>query len=99
GVSAMLLANAAGDSHDYQLAAERLDKVPVQQRGWEWRYLKRQLHGGIFTLSGHTGAGTSVAFSPDGTRIVTGGGGRDKPVEGQVWDARTGMFLFDLKGL
>src|SRR5262249_5221587 len=99
GVSAMLLANAAGDSHDYQLAAERLDKVPVQQRGWEWRYLKRQLHGGIFTLSGHTGAVTSVAFSPDGTRIVTGSGDHGAPFEAKVWDARTGMFLFDLKGL
>src|SRR5262249_28976104 len=68
GVSAMVLANAAHDSRDYQMAAERLDKVPEQQRGWEWRYLKRQLHGGIFTLYGHTSAVTSVAFSPDGTR-------------------------------
>jgi WD40 repeat protein/lipopolysaccharide biosynthesis regulator YciM len=40
-----------------------------------------------------------VAFSPDGTRIVTGGGEPTKPFEAKVWDARTGMFLFDLKGL
>jgi len=73
GVSAMLLANAAHDSRDYKLAAERLDQVPEKQRGWEWRYLKRQLNGGIFTLYGHTGAVTSVAFSPDGTQIVTRG--------------------------
>ncbi len=54
GVSAMVLANAAYDSRDFKLAAARLDTVPVAQRGWEWRYLKRQLHGGIFTLYGHT---------------------------------------------
>jgi WD40 repeat protein/serine/threonine protein kinase/tetratricopeptide (TPR) repeat protein len=99
GISAVVLANAAYDSRDYKLTAERLDKVPVEQRGWEWRYLKRQLHGGIFTLQGHTSSVTSVAFSPDGTRIVTGGGDQNQPFEVKVWDARTGMFLFDLKGL
>jgi WD40 repeat protein/serine/threonine protein kinase/tetratricopeptide (TPR) repeat protein len=99
GVSAMVLANAAYDSRDYKLATERLDKVPADQRGWEWRHLKRQLNGGIFTLHGHTSAVTSVAFSPDGTRIVTGGGGQGSPFEAKVWDARTGMYLFDLMGL
>jgi WD40 repeat protein len=99
GVSAMVLANAAYDSRDYKLTAERLDKVPVEQRGWDWRYLKRQLNGGVFTLRGHTGAVTSVAFSPDGTRIVTGSGDQHAPFEAKVWDARTGVYLFDLKGL
>jgi WD40 repeat protein len=96
GVSEMVLANAAYDNRDVKLAGERLAKVPVGQHGWEWHYLKRQLHGGIFTLYGHKGAVTSVAFSPDGTRIVTGGG---EPFEAKVWDARTGTMLFDLKGL
>ena len=99
GVSAMVLANTAYDSRDYNLAAERLDQVPEKQRGWEWHYLKRQVQGGIFTLYGHTGPVTSAAFSPDGTQIVTGGGNERKPFEAKVWDARTGMFLFDLKGL
>jgi WD40 repeat protein/tetratricopeptide (TPR) repeat protein len=99
GVSAMVLANAAYDSRELKLAAERLAMVPIRQRGWEWRYLKRQLDGGIFTLHGHTGPVTSAAFSPDGTRIVTGGGHYDGPFEVKVWDARTGIYLFDLKGL
>jgi serine/threonine protein kinase len=99
GVSAMVLANAAYDSRDYKLAAERLDNVPMEQRGWEWRYLKRQLNGGIFTLYGHRAALTSVTFSPDGTRIVTGAGNGGVPFEAKVWDARTGLLLFDLKGL
>ena len=39
-----------------EVAADRLDKVPAGQRGWEWRYLKRQTRGGLFTLYGHTDA-------------------------------------------
>jgi WD40 repeat protein len=98
GVSAMVLANAAYDSRDYKLAADRLEQVPEEQRGWEWRYLKRLLNGGIFTLHGHTVPVTSVAFSPDGTRVVTGTGLQTSTREAKVWDARTGMYLFDLKG-
>jgi serine/threonine protein kinase len=37
GVSAMVLAGAAYDNRDVVLAAERLEKVPEAQRGWEWR--------------------------------------------------------------
>jgi WD40 repeat protein/serine/threonine protein kinase/lipopolysaccharide biosynthesis regulator YciM len=99
GVNAMVLANAAYDNRDFKLAAERLDNVPVDRRGWEWHYLKRQLNGGIFTLYGHSGPVTSVAFSPEGTRIVTGGGDQSTPFEAKVWDARTGLHLFDLQGL
>ena len=55
GVSDMVLAVAAYDNRDVKLAAERLDNVPPDQRGWEWRYLKQQTRGGLFTLYGHTG--------------------------------------------
>ncbi len=49
----------------------------------------------LFELKGHSGAVNSVAFSPDGTRILTGSG--DRTVK--VWDARTGTELLQLKGL
>jgi len=68
--------------------------VPPEQRGWEWAYLKRQTRGGIFTFYGHTSALSSVSFSPDGARIVSG----SYDMTAKVWDARTGTTLLELKG-
>jgi WD40 repeat protein len=89
----ILLAQAAFTSGNVYTAWERLLEVPPNQRRWEWHYLNRQYRGGIFTMYGH-GAVTSVAFSPDGTRLATAS--VDKTAK--VWDARTGTLLFELKG-
>ena len=58
-----------------------------------------------FSLKGHTGTVYSVAFSPDGKRIVGGSGadfdhqqGRPGPGEVKVWDADKGTELLSLKG-
>ncbi|WP_171473777.1 sigma-70 family RNA polymerase sigma factor [Frigoriglobus tundricola] len=65
------------------------------------------------TLKGHTGEVWSVCFSPDGKRILTGGGalprggagvaggaGGDPPGPGEVkvWDAENGTEILALKG-
>jgi hypothetical protein len=50
--------------------------------------LRRQSTRGIFTLYGHRANVISVAFSPDGKRIVT----RDSAAP-RVWDAQTGREL------
>jgi class 3 adenylate cyclase/dipeptidyl aminopeptidase/acylaminoacyl peptidase/tRNA A-37 threonylcarbamoyl transferase component Bud32 len=63
-------------------------------RGFEWYFWQRQTHQGVKTLRGHLGAVTSVAFSPDGQRIITGS--EDKTAK--VWDALNARELLTLKG-
>jgi hypothetical protein len=46
------------------------------------------------TLTGHKGFVASVAFSPDGSRLVTW----DKDNTVKIWDAATGQELFTLAG-
>jgi hypothetical protein len=48
----------------------------------------------IFSLRGHTDIVSSVAYSPDGSRIVSGSD--DQTV--RVWDAVKGQEIFSLKG-
>jgi serine/threonine protein kinase len=92
--SSFLLAVAAYDNRDVGLARLRLAGIQAMHRGWEWHYLRRQCTGGIFTLYGHTGDVYGAAFSPDGTRIVTGSWDQTA----RVWDARTGLPQLELKG-
>jgi WD40 repeat protein/serine/threonine protein kinase len=92
--STFLLAVAAYDDRNVPLARQRLARIEPGYRGWEWHYFRRQSSGGIYTLYGHTDGVQSVAFSPDGTRIVTGSADRTA----KVWDVRTGTPLLELKG-
>jgi WD40 repeat protein len=50
----------------------------------------------LATLSGHEWFIDAVAFSPDGARVVSGGGLRDPTV--RIWDAGSGQLLTTLEG-
>src|SRR5207302_898682 len=70
-------------------------------RGFEWYYLSRLCHAELLTLR-QTGWVTSVAFSPDGKRLASAGGGfvvagKGSPLV-KVWDVQTGQELLSLKG-
>src|SRR5262249_13884405 len=59
------------------------------ERGFEWDFWQRLCQPERLTLRGHTSPVGAVAFSPDGSRVVTGGADRTA----RVWDARTGRQI------
>jgi WD40 repeat protein/serine/threonine protein kinase len=67
-----------------------LDACPMEQRHWEWHYLKRQCHAALLTIQATSGG---AALSPDGTRLAY-------PVKDgtlKVCDAATGRELLTLR--
>ncbi|MBX9790472.1 MAG: protein kinase [Pirellulales bacterium] len=81
----------AGDVIHARLA---LEATPVHLRHWEWRYAARQLSQELCTFRGHTGGVTTIAVSPDGRSIVSGG--HDYTL--RLWDAETGKQLRSFAG-
>ncbi len=77
-----------------QRAGQLLDACRPDLRGWEWRCLKGLLGGRWLTLSEHQDVVYSVAFSPDGTRLISAGDDQALCLR----DARTGALLDTISG-
>ena len=91
--SKIMLAQNDFDLGDGGLALHYLNDCQEKLRGWEYRYLRTRIDA-LQTLTGHTEEVSSVAFSPDGKRIVTGSNDRTA----RLWDAATGQEILALKG-
>ncbi len=70
-----------------------LESTRADIRGWEWRYLHRLCHSDLLTFEGHTLGVASASFSPDGSRIITGG--YDQTAK--IWNAKSGAEILTLK--
>jgi WD40 repeat protein/serine/threonine protein kinase len=67
---------------------------PNDLRGWEWYYLWHISDQARMTLRGHGRPVFSLAFNPDGERIVSGSW--DNTLK--VWDVNNGQELMTLRG-
>lgn len=94
----LLLAQAAFNENNVPEAFRYLEECQWDLRGWEHAHLRWKFDSSKQTFHGHTHGLDSVAWSPDGKRILTGGGVLELPGEANVWDAQTGVVLFSLKG-
>jgi hypothetical protein len=73
-----------------------LVECPRERRNWEWNYLKRQCHTDLLTIETSQAPIWTLAISPDGRLIATGGVGVDGTVE--LWNAETGARVLPLSG-
>ena len=88
------LALSRFDENKVREARRLLRSIPERGRGWEWRFLQRHFEGSYATLYGHTHWVTTVAWSPDGSRIASGSD--DKTL--RVWGTKRGTILLELQG-
>lgn len=94
-VANMNLIQREWDSANVGHMVDLLEATRARGHGtFEWGYWHRLCHLDLLTLKGHTDPVYSVAYSPDGKRVVTGS--YDKTAK--VWDAQTGKELLTLNG-
>ena len=98
GAHLQLMQNAWDEAKVTRLVALLELHLPAKDepdlRGFEWYYFQRLCSSHLLELEGHESIVTSVAFSPDATRIVSGS--KDKTLK--LWDAMTGQELRTLEG-
>ncbi len=94
-VADMNLAQQAWDQNNIGRLRQLLeDTQDSPDRGFEWYYWQAKTHLALKTLRGHLDGVRSVAFSPNGQRILTG----SLDQTAKVWEAASGRELLTLKG-
>jgi hypothetical protein len=78
--------------HFQELLGRHRDRNDL--KGFEWRYWNRLADSDLLTLQRHNNGITSVAFSPDGTRLASASD--ENTVK--VWGAAAGLEKLTLKG-
>jgi WD40 repeat protein len=80
--------------HNSPAAGRSLAATPDEYRKWEWHHFHSQLDNAAEVLAGHKGPILGVAFSPDGTRLVSAS--RDETL--RIWHAATGREIAVVRG-
>ncbi len=90
------IAEAVVNWRDSKIGPMRLalEKCPPNLRNWEWGYLHQISDTSVQTLYGHGRGVNSVAFSPDGSQIVSGS--TDGTLK--IWDVEPGCEIRTLPG-
>jgi WD40 repeat protein len=94
----MVLAGQAREADDIGYTRELLERwVPRSGdkdfRGWEWRYLARQVRGDeLYTLGTHSNGVTTLALFPDGRRLASA----SKDTTVKIWDLDTRREIMTL---
>lgn len=93
-VARVLLAKGKLEDGNILAVKGLLDACPPEKRHWEWHWLRSQSQTDLALFDGHKHDVRSVAFSPDGRRIVSGSFDNSC----RVWDASSGTELLRFNG-
>lgn len=93
-LGALNLADEGSKPEALRLLAESLRLQPEKNpsAGLVFQLLTEQRANSSLLLRGHTGGVLCAAYSPDGTKIITG----SEDHTARIWDARTGIELLPL---
>lgn len=87
-------AERAWSDSNFDLACEALDACPVQQRAWEWNYMRRRCDPCLLTLAPSPDeTALAVAFSPVGRRLASS---NFRTI--RIWDADSGKRSLEIVG-